>query len=161
MVRNSYATALRCIGQDLDRRGIKSFDVRYEAQAYVLQGGYQEPPAQTPVTIYYRPIDIIEMDEAEAEKRGTSVAPKDFLSQTQVFRAIGGYLDKNEAQLIRITNNEPQGKEPSLKVEYVNREREHVVNHHSGSDLYDMCVLMYKQRGKLTGTGGRLARWRR
>ena len=161
MARNSYAFALRCIGQDLDRRGIKCFEIRCAGRAFIVEGGYQEPPAQTPVTIYYRPADIDELDEAGAEKRNQSPPTPDFLSKAQVFRTIGGYLDKAEATLICITNNESGAAENSLKVEYMSRDRENVINRHTGADIYGMCVTMYKQRGKLTGTGGRLARWRR
>ena len=161
MAQIGYATALRCIGQDLERRGIKCFDICHEGRVFIVEGGYQEPPAQMPVTIYYRQADIVEIDEAGVEKRGQPATPADFLNKAQIFRTIGGYLEKNEAQLIRITNNESTDGEPSLKVEYMNRDREHVVNHHTGADLYGMCVMMYKQRGKLTGTTGALSRWRR
>ncbi len=78
----------------------------------------------------------------------------------QIFRAIGGYLDKNEARLIRMTNNDSQGTEANFRVEYFTPQGEHVVENRAGSALYDMCVAMYKQRGKLTGTGGRRSRWR-
>jgi hypothetical protein len=36
-----------------------------------------------------------------------------------------------------------------------------MVDDRPGSALYDMCVMMYKQRGKMTGTGGRFSRPRR
>jgi hypothetical protein len=47
----NYATALRCIGQDLDRRGLKSFDIRLRGEEYIAECGYQEPPSPTPVSI--------------------------------------------------------------------------------------------------------------
>ncbi len=163
MAQSTYTYALRCIGQDLARRGIKSFDIRYLAKEkeYLVQGGYQEPPAQTPVSIAYRAADLAELDQLGVKKRGQAATSTDFLSQAQVFRTVGGYLDKNEAQLVRLSNNELSGGEPSLKVEYISRDRECVVDTYSGANLYGMCVTMYKQRGKLTGTDGALSRWRR
>ena len=161
MAQVSYATALRCIGQDLERRGIKCFDIRFEAKEYIALCGYQEPPAPTPVTIRYRAIDLDELDEAGTEKQGKPAAAKDFLNQVQIFRTIGGYLDKNEARLIRLTNNESLASEPAVKIEYISREGNRVFADRAGSEIYDMCVAMYKQRGKLTGTGGRFLRWRR
>jgi len=157
----SYANALRCIGQDLERRGIKCFDIYLSATAYVAQCGYQDPPAATPVTIHYRPGDLAELDEAGIEKRGQPAPAKEFLNQVQVFRTIGGFLDKNEAKLVRITNNDSEGKERGLKVEYITREGEHVIDDRAGSAIYDMCVTMYKQRGRLTGTHGAKWRWPR
>jgi hypothetical protein len=155
-----YAIGLRCIAQDLERRGLKTFNIRLLKDEFIVEGGYQEPPSPTPVTIHYTLEDIDELDRAGERKRGEAPAGKDFLNQVQIFRTIGGYLDKNESRLIRITNNETRGKDATFKVEYVTREGEHVVDDRAGSALYDMCVGMYKQRGKLTGTGGRRSRGR-
>ncbi|TMA98459.1 MAG: hypothetical protein E6J74_01155 [Deltaproteobacteria bacterium] len=156
-----YATALRCIGQDLERRGLKSFDIRFERNEYVAYCGYQDPPSPTPVTIQYTFKDIQELDRAAEGKRGELSATKEFLNQVQIFRTIGGYLDKNEGQLIRLTNNDGTGKDSLFKVEYVTQDGERLVDDRAGTAIYDMCVTMYKQRGKLTGTGGRLSHSRR
>lgn len=161
MPRMNFAIALRCIGQDLERRGIRSFDIRFEASQYIVLGGYQEPPAATPVTIQYRPLDLADLDDAGAEKQGKPAPVKDFLNLAQILRAIGGFLDKNEARLIRLTNNDSPASDPSVKVEYISRDGERVLADRTGSALYDMCVAMYKQRGRLTGTGGRFSRLRR
>jgi len=61
-----------------------------------------------------------------------------------------------------MTNNDgEEGSDSLLKVEYVNKDGERIVDDRAGSAIYDMCVQMYKQRGKLTGTSGRRVRWRR
>lgn len=156
-----YATALRCIGQDLERRGLKSFDIRFESNEYVALCGYQNPPAPTPVTIQYTVKDLEELDRVGSGTRGGSLALKDFLNQVQIFRTIGGYLDKNEAHLVRLSNNDAKGKVSLFVVEYITRDGERVIDDRAGSAIYDMCVTMYKQRGKMTGTSGRLSRWRR
>jgi len=161
MPRISIATALRCIGQDLERRGIKCFDIRFEANEYLALCGYQEPPAATPVTIRYRAVDLADIDDAGAEKHGQTAPPKEFLNLVQILRTVGGFLDKNEARLVRLTNNESAATEPSVKIEYISRDGERVITDRTGSALYDMCVAIYKQRGRLTGTGGRFSRWRR
>lgn len=161
MPRIAYATALRCIGQDLERRGLKTFDIGFERDEYVAECGYKEPPAPTPVSIHYSQGDIDELDRVGESKRGTILPPKDFLNHVQIFRTIGGYLDKNEARLVRLTNNGASQNGSSLAVEYITKDGERVVDDRAGSAIYDMCVQMYKQRGKLTGTGGRRSRWRR
>ena len=155
-----FADALRCIAQDLDRRGLKTFDIRLIRNEYVVECGYQDPPGPTPVTVHYAAQDLNEIDLVGESKRGEAAPAKEFLNHAQIFRTIGGYLDRNEARLIRITNNDGQGKDANFKVEYVTRKGEHIVEDRAGSALYDMCVAMYKQRGKLTGTGGRRSRWR-
>ncbi|MSP41173.1 MAG: hypothetical protein EXR70_22025 [Deltaproteobacteria bacterium] len=163
MAQVNNSSALRCIGQDFARRGIKSFDIRYlpKEKEYLIQGGYQDPPAQTPVTIVYRPADLDELDGLGTEKRGQSAVSAVFLSQAQLFRTVGGFLDKSEAQLVHLTNNELSGGEPSLKVEYINSDRERVVDSYTGANLYGMCITMYKQRGKMTATYDRFSRLQR
>jgi hypothetical protein len=161
MPRINFAMALRCIGQDLERRSIKCFDIRFEANEYVALCGYQEPPAATPVTIHYTLTDIADLDDAGAANQGMPMPSKEFLDHVQILRTVGGYLDKNEARLIRVTNNESAASEPSVKIEYMSREGERMTADRTGAALYDMCVAMYKQRGRSTGTEGRYSRWRR
>ena len=156
-----YAIALRCIGQDLERRGLKSFDIRLQAKIFIVECGYQEPPAPTPVSLQYDPEDIDELDRAGEGKRGELGRRQEFINQAQIFRTIGGYLDQNEARLLRLTNNHGKTKDALFRVEYMTRDRERIVDDHVGAAIYDMCVQMYKQRGKLTGTGGRRSGWRR
>lgn len=161
MPRMNFAMGLRCIGQDLERRSIKTFDIRHEANEYLVLGGYQAPPAVTPVSIKYTIADIADLDDAGAENQGRPMAEKEFLNQAQILRSVGGFIDKNEGRLIRVTNNEDHGDEPWVKFEYVSRDGEYVETERTGLALYNMCVAMYKQRRKLTGTGDRYSRLRR
>jgi hypothetical protein len=152
MGRVNYATALRCIGQDLERRGLKSFDIRLEGPEYTAECGYQEPPAPMPVSLRYTVADISELDRVGESKRGETLPAAEFINQAQIFRTIGGYLDKGESLLLRLTNNHGASKESLIRVEYLTRDGEHMVDDRAGSAIYDMCVQMYKQRGRLTGT---------
>lgn len=161
MPRFTYATALRCIAQDLERRGLKSFDIRLQGNTFIVECGYQEPPSPTPVSVEYTFKDIEELDEIGENRRGRMLRAQEFINQVQIFRTIGAYLDKNEAHLLRVTNNDGKAKDSLFTVEYVTREGERVVDDRAGAAIYDMCVQMYKQRGKLTGTGGRRSGWRR
>jgi hypothetical protein len=158
--RVNYATALRCIGQDLERRGLKSFDIRFEGNEYIAECGYQEPPSPLPVSIKYTSTDIAELDRIGESRRGGTLPAAEFINQAQIFRTIGGYLDRSESRLVRITNNDGTSKESLMKVEYVTRDGEHVLDDRAGSAIYDMCVQMYKQRGRMTGTEKRRLRYR-
>ena len=157
----NYANGLRCIGQELERRGLKSFDIRLQGKIYMVDCGYQEPPSPTPVSLQFTSKDLEELDRSGEGRRGESLRAQEFINQVQIFRTIGAYLDKNEACLLRLSNNDGTAKDCLLKVEYVTREGDRVVDDRAGSAIYDMCVQMYKQRGKLTGTGGRRSSWRR
>ncbi len=150
-----YSTCLRCIGEDLEQRGLKSLDLRQEGQDYIVSCGYQSPPAPTPVTLHYSHTDIQKLDTAGREKRTGAAPAKEFVTLAQILRAIGGYLDKHSARLMRISNIDSPRKDLMLKVEYVDRNGEIVVDDRAGSAIYDLCVVAYRQRGRLTGTGRR------
>ena len=125
----NYSTALRCIGQDLESRGLRTLDIISDTTGYIVLAGYQPPPAPMPVSLQYTPADILELDSAGQEQRGTS--------------------SPNQARLIRISNNEAPGSSPSFSVEYETKEGERIVDDRDGSAIYDMCVSMYKQRRKV------------
>ena len=145
----SYSEILRVIGQDLEIRGIKAFDIRVEGEKILVQCGYQIPPAATPVTLSYTPGDIRELRPQGEEKRGQSLERKDFFTLSQTLRTIGGYVDQQKARLIRLSNNEFSGADVVFRIEYETREGERLIDNRSGSAIYDLCVNMYKRRGKL------------
>ena len=139
---------LRVIGQDLEIRGIKAFDIRAEGDKILVQCGYQLPPAATPVTLSYTPRDIREMRPEGEEKRGQASERRDFFTLSQTLRAIGGFVDEQKARLIRLSNNEFSGADVVFRIEYETREGERLIDNRSGSAIYDLCVNMYKRRGK-------------
>lgn len=149
MPAESYSEILRVIGQDLEIRGLKAFDIRDEGDRICVQCGYQVPPAATPVTLYYTPRDIEELKPQGAEKRGQSSKPEDFFTISQTLRAIGGYVDQKKARFLRLSNNDCAGADVVFRIEYETRERERLVEDRSGSGIYDLCVNMYKRRRKL------------
>lgn len=157
----SNARALRVIGQDLEARGLKTFDIRRYRDRYEARCGYQAPPAPTPVTIEYSLRDIEEMEERGHDKRQEGAAAMDLLSLSQMLRAFGGYLDGKNIMVLRIWNSESTGPEVVFKVEGESERGERVCDERPASAIYDMGVTMYKQRGKLTGAAQRYAQWRR
>ena len=127
-----FVMALRSIGQDLERRGLKTFDSRFDGREFIALCGYQEPPAATPVELTYRSSDIEELDQAGEKNRGKVQPPKNFMNQPQVFRTIGGFLDKNEARLVRLANNDRRAKESTFMVEYISQDGEYVLDDRAG-----------------------------
>ena len=144
----SYSEILRVIGQDLEARAIKAFDIRDEGERILVLCGYQVPPAATPVTLNYTPRDIEELKPQGAEKRGQPSKPADFFTLSQTLRAIGGYVDEKKARLLRLSNNDCPGADVVFRIEYETQEGERLVDDRSGSAIYDLCVNMYKRRGK-------------
>jgi hypothetical protein len=149
--------ALRAIGQDLELRGIKTFIIRCEANLYVVEAGYQSPPAPTPVTLHYTSDDIEQLDSEGRERRNSGV--KDFLSLSQILRAIGSYVGKKEARLLSVSNTGSTGSMPIVKIEYETAQGERVIDNRTGSAIYDMCVGVYKLRRRSSSNAAGYFRW--
>src|SRR5207247_9878905 len=109
--------ALLAIGQDLELRGIKTFIIRCEGDLYVVEAGYQSPPALTPVTLYYTLDDIEQLDREGREEDKCNSAAKDFLRLSQILRAIGTYLSRKGGRLLSVSNNVLTGPMPVVKIE--------------------------------------------
>ena len=143
-----WSEDLRAIGQDLEARGIKTVVIRCEADLCVVEAGYQAPPAPTPVTLYYTLDDIEQLDREGREADNCNSVVKEFLSLSQILRAIGSYVGRRGARLLSVSNNALTGTMPVVKIEYETAQGERVVDDRTGSAIYDMCVSIYKLRGR-------------
>ena len=142
--------ALRVIGQDLEARGIKTFVIRPEADFYVVEAGYQSPPAPTPISLHYTLDDIERLDHEGRERRDDDAGIEDFLSLSQILRAIGTYLGRKRARFLSVSNNAlTAGTMPVLTIEYETAEGERFIDDRTASAIYDMCVRTYKLRERL------------
>src|SRR5262245_47186885 len=142
--------ALRAIGNDLEMRGVKTFVIRCEADLYVVEAGYQSPPAPTPVILHYT-LDDIEQLDREGREGGDDSGVKDFLRLSQILPAIGTYVGRKGARLLSVSNNALiAGTMPVVTIEYETAHGERVVDDRTGSAIYDMCVRIYKLRERLS-----------
>src|ERR1700752_1309935 len=92
------STALRTIGHDLDSRGIRTFLIQCEVNLFVVEGGYQSPPAVTPVSLHYVLSDIERLDR-EARERNDHLSPvKDFLSLAEILCAVATYVSSKQGR---------------------------------------------------------------
>lgn len=144
----AWSKALRAIGEDFEARGIKTFVIRCETDLYVVEAGYQSPPAPTPITLYYTVADIEQLDPEGREEDKFNSAVKDFLRLSHMLGAIGSYVGRKRARLLSISNNALTGTMPVVKIEYETAQGERVVDDRTGSSIYDMCVSFYKLRGR-------------
>src|SRR5215510_4995539 len=151
--------ALRVIGQDLEARGIKTFVIRPEADFYVVEAGYQSPPAPTPISLHYTVDDIERLDHEGRERRDDDAGIEDFLSLSQILRAIGTYVGCKEARLLSTSNNALMGTMPVVRIECETSQGEKVVDDRTGSAIYDMCVSFYRLRGRLSVKPVRDTHW--
>ncbi len=157
----NYSKALRAIGQDLEIRDIKSLDLRYRDNNYIVQCGYQPPPSPIPVTLHYSSEDVDRLDREGQQKRRASPGGTELLTLSHLLKGIGGYLEKRKARLLRISNNDSRGSAGVFTIEYETAGGERVVEERSVSSIYDLCVNMYRQREKNPSAADKYRRWRR
>jgi hypothetical protein len=150
-VNNS--TILRIIGQDLQSRDIKAFSIRREGDRFRVRGSHQNPPCPTPLTLEYSDREICDLNRERGQKREETPATRDFFTLTQILRAIGAYIDKRGGRLRYLSNNDSSTGEPFFRIEYESADGSRVIDDRSGAAIYDMCVRMYKLRGKRRGAG--------
>lgn len=155
----SCSEALRAIGQDLEARAIKTFVIRPEADFYVVEAGYQSPPAPTPISLHYTLNDIERLDHEGRERRDYDAGVEDFLRLSQILRAIGSYVSCKGARLLSTSNNASMGTMPVVRIEYETSQGEKVVDDRTGSAIYDMCVSFYRLRGRLSVKHVRNTHW--
>lgn len=151
--------ALRIIGEDLDLRGIKTFRIRCEADRFVVDGGYQSPPASTPVTLYYAPNDIEQLDRKTRERNDQLSSVKDFLSLSQILSAVATYVIGKGGRLLNVSNNTSTERMPAVNIEYDTAQGDRVVDGLTGSAIYELCVSVYKLRGTSTVKSRRYTRF--
>jgi hypothetical protein len=145
MSRVSYTLALRCIGQDLVRRGLKTFQIKPEGGHFMVSPGDGSSPVEPWQIIRYTPAEIDLIDRAGEAGRGKT-SDREFLHQAQMLRAIGDYLDRYDSTLIRIAKIDGESTECPFRVEYRTREGDEVVDDRPGTVIFDMCVLMVQKR---------------
>jgi hypothetical protein len=153
------ADALRTIGHDLQLRGIKTFLVWCEADLFVVEGGYQSPPAITPVTLHYGPGDIKQLNHNSRERNDHLSATNDFLSLSKILWAIGTYVNGGGSRLLSVSNTASTETMPVVQLEYETAHGDRVVDYLKGSALYELCFNVYKLRGTSNINGTRYTRF--
>jgi hypothetical protein len=155
------ASILRTIGQDLQSRDIKAFIITREGDRVSVQGSYQSPPSPTPINLEYSSKEIDELDGERGQNREEAPPSGDFFTLAQTLRAIGGYIDKKGGRFFRISNNECSGGEGFFRIEYETAGGSRVVDDRAGGAVYDICVSMYKLRGRAKAANVVFGRGRR
>jgi hypothetical protein len=141
------AEALRTIGHDLQLRGIKTFLVRCESDLFVVEGGYQSPPAITPVTLHYGPGDIKQLNRNSRERNDHLSATSDFLSLPKILWAIGMYVNGGGSRLLSVSNTASTETMLVVQLAYETAQGDRVADYLKGSALYELCFNVYKLKG--------------
>ena len=151
--------ALRTVGHDLELRGIKSFAIVCESDLFVVQAGYQSPPAVTPLILHYALDDIEQLNRKSQERNDHLSAAKNFLSLSQLLWAIATYVSASGSHLLSVSNTVSTETMPIVKVEYETVQHDQIVDYLKGSAIYELYVNVYKLRGTSGNSNSRYTRF--
>lgn len=153
-MKTSYALSLRAIGQDLEMRDLKAFDLEIKGNEYRVRGWYGATSSPAPVELCYTHKDIEYLEREGRAKRHDCSGMPDLLSLAGILRGVGAYVDQKDARLLGVSR-----REESVRIRYVTEGGDHREEKHLVSSIYEICVNMFKQRGK-TPKSYRQAPWR-
>jgi hypothetical protein len=146
--------ALRAVGEDLDLRGIKTFAIRCEVDLIVVDGGYQSPPAATPVTLHYAPKDIEQLDCKARERCEFLSATRNFIYLSKILSSIEIYVGDKGGHLTDLSNTASTEASPVIDIEYETLQGEHLCERLTDADVYALCVRNHKRTGRERSLNG-------
>jgi len=138
--------ALRTIGADLDLRGIKTFASRCEADRFIVDAGYQSPPAATPVTLHYTEKDIEQLDRKAREQSDYLSAIRSFIYLSEILSSVATYVGDKGARLLSLSNNASTESAPIIDIEYETAHSDPMSERLTGPAIYALCVRDHKRR---------------
>jgi hypothetical protein len=142
----NYAVALRCIGQALQIQNIEVFELKCDANDFLVQGANPIPPYTGLIELRFSIDDIKILDRERQAERRQSKSEFRFDSLSEILRAVGKYVDnKSAARLCRLNNccSSDQGE---VEIEYQTRAGDVRLETLSMSVIRETGVDMYKKR---------------
>lgn len=141
-----YASALRCIGQELESRDIEVFEVKRYAYEFRVQAGDPNFPYTGLIEIKLSAAQIELLDRRGQTRRGQSKEEMKFDTIPNMLRAVGEYIDKH-GSLRRVDNSYPLiGDQPAIEVEYQTSAGDIRLEALPMSIIRQASVSMYKRR---------------
>lgn len=146
MTSDLVSEGLRAIGEDLEFRGIKTFSIHCNCDLFVVDGGYQQPPAPMPVTLHYAHKDLEELKRKASERGDHLPAKTSFIYLPDILAAIAANVNKKGGELLTLSNAGSTETDRIIEVEYEARHQEHIVERLTRADVYALCIRAHKQR---------------
>lgn len=157
VTRLSHTRILRCIGQNLETLDLKALTLRYQGDAYVVQGWYKGTSSSVDVELRYTLDDVKRLD-AEGRKNRRGVTRKaGLLNLSHILRVAGTYVDLSEGRLLTLSWQYQADKIQSITIQYELRDNERKDGERPGSIVEEVCVHIYRQRKKMPGNSDKSA----
>src|SRR2546430_14232085 len=122
--RHTYSSALRSIGQVLEKWDMNTFDLRCSDSEFRLHCGDPTPPHLTLIKVRYTSDDISGLELKGRAKRGGSLTTAKLDSLPEILRALGHYVDSKGGRLVRICNGDVALDSSLIMLEYETRHRQ-------------------------------------
>ena len=159
----SYALALRAIGQSLEARQTKDFDLSVVETGFVV---CENKPrylkwrrairtngigkAVYLSDVHFSVDDIARLDQSGKQRRQTPAQTPDFYVLSQTLRTVGGFIDRRGCGLLEVSR---RGTKLTLLLEQ--SEGRSLVETHTITSLHNIFVGMFfdRQKQKFVGNG--------
>jgi hypothetical protein len=145
-----YAIVLRCIGQSLEKVGLKALEVKTQGENYVVQAWNKGTSASLDHEERYTPDDIKRMEQEGRARRKPFPSPFNPLNLSQVLRMAGNYVDLLRGRLVRVSWQDQSDRIQSITIQYepFSIERDEAAESHV-TTIEELCIHIYKQRKKI------------
>ena len=148
---NHYSHVLRCIGQSLEGKVLKSLELKTHGDKFLVHGWSKGASNTMDVEMRYAPQDIKKLDEQGRMHRTHDSGPTNLLSLPQVLRFCGSYVDRLRGRLTRLSWQDQTDKIQSITIQFEPQDE-----HPSGSGdpqvttIEELNIHVYKKRKKIT-----------
>ncbi len=148
---NHYSYVLRCIGQSLEGKTLKSLEVKTQGDKFIVQGWSKGASNTRDLEVRYAPQDIKELDEQGRVHRTHDSAPSNLLSLPQVLRFCGSYVDRLRGRLMRLSWQDQTDKIQSITIQFEpHEERQSGSGDSQVTTVEELYIHVYKKRKKIT-----------
>jgi hypothetical protein len=148
---NYYSYALRCIGQNLEGKDLKSLELKTQGDQFIIQGWSKNASNTMDVLKRYAPNDIRKLDEEGRAHRAIASRPSNLLSLSQVLRFCGSYVDRLGGRLTRVSWQDQTDKIQSITIQFEPcEEGRSTRGDPKVTMIEELCIHVYKQRKKIT-----------
>ena len=139
-----YSQALRTIGQQLEIRGIDTFELRCQRADYTIRYGDPEPPHTRLLDIHLSSEELRSLDLDAARRRGSSFKLVNFERLSEALRALGRYVENKESELLRISTTTSTPVLDAIRLEYEDRDGRIQAEELTTSVITDIATRMYR-----------------
>jgi hypothetical protein len=145
---HNYSSALRSVGQVMEKWGIDAFDLKCSDNEFCLQCGDPTPPHLTLMNLRYTADNLDVLERRGRAKRGALVTTTKQAGPAAILRALGRYVDDTSGRLVRICNSDASLDNGLIRLEYQNRHGQMRREDFSVASIHELSQRMDQERSQ-------------